>query len=70
MENDDLTALLASAQQLLHVLVSTMEGAAETLQNINSAAVRINSLLDEMEEPLRTVLPFLAQTAQQFRPNS
>jgi ABC-type transporter Mla subunit MlaD len=70
MENDDLTALLASAQQLLQLLLTTMEGAAETLQNINSAAVRVNSLLDEIEEPLRTVLPFLAQTAQQFRPNS
>jgi len=50
--------------------VTTMEGAAEAMQNINSAAVRINSLLDEIEEPLRTVLPFLAQAAQQFRPNS
>ncbi|MCX6530335.1 MAG: hypothetical protein NTZ76_09560 [Actinobacteria bacterium] len=70
MENEDLAALLGSAQQVLHLLVTTMEGAAEAMQNINSAAVRINSLLDEIEEPLRTVLPFLAQAAQQFRPNS
>lgn len=70
MENEDLAALLGSAQQVLQLLVTTMEGAAEAMQNINSAAVRINSLLDELEEPLRTVLPFLAQAAQQFRPNS
>ena len=70
MENEDLAALLGSAQQVLQLLVTTMEGAAEAMQNINSAAVRINSLLDEIEEPLRTVLPFLAQGAQQFRPNS
>jgi hypothetical protein len=70
MENEDLAALLGSAQQVLQLLVTAMEGAAEAMQNINSAAVRINSLLDEIEEPLRTVLPFLAQTAQQFRPNN
>lgn len=70
MENEDFAALLGSATQVLQLLLSTMEGAVETMQNINSAATRINSLLDEIEEPLRTVLPFLAQTAQQFRPNS
>jgi ABC-type transporter Mla subunit MlaD len=64
MENEDLAALLGSAQQVLQLLVSTMEGAAETLQNINRAAVRINSLLDEIEEPLRTVIPFLAKAAK------
>lgn len=70
MENEDLAALLGSAQQVIQLLVTTMEGAAEAMQNINSAALRINSLLDEIEEPLRTVLPFLAQAVQQFRPNS
>jgi len=70
MENEDFAALLGSATQVLQLLLSTMEGAVETMQNINSAATRINFLLDEIEEPLRTVLPFLAQTAQQFRPNS
>jgi ABC-type transporter Mla subunit MlaD len=64
MENEDLAALLGSAQQVLQLLVSTMEGAAETMQNINRAAVRINSLLDEIEEPLRTVIPFLAKAAK------
>jgi hypothetical protein len=64
MENEDLAALLGSAQQVLQLLVTTMEGAAETLQNINRAAVRINSLLDEIEEPLRTVIPFLAKAAK------
>jgi ABC-type transporter Mla subunit MlaD len=64
MENEDLAALLGSAQQVLQLLVSAMEGAVETMQNINSAAVRINSLLDEIEEPLRAVIPFLVQTAK------
>jgi ABC-type transporter Mla subunit MlaD len=64
MENEDLAALLGSAQQVLQLLVSTMEGAAETMQNINRAAIRINSLLDEIEEPLRTVIPFLAKAAK------
>ena len=64
MENEDLAALLGSAQQVLQLLVTTMEGAAETMQNINRAAVRINSLLDEIEEPLRTVIPFLAKAAK------
>jgi len=64
MENEDLAALLGSAQQVLQLLVTTMEGAAETLQNINRAAVRINSLLDEIEEPLRTVIPFIAKAAK------
>ena len=53
-----------AAQQVLQLLVSAMEGAVETMQNINSAAVRINSLLDEIEEPLRAVIPFLVQTAK------
>jgi ABC-type transporter Mla subunit MlaD len=64
MENEDLAALLGSAQQVLQLLVSSMEGAVETMQNINRAAVRINSLLDEIEEPLRTVIPFLAKAAK------
>lgn len=64
MENEDLAALLGSAQQVLQLLVSAMEGAVETMQNINSAAVRINSLLDEIEEPLRAVIPYLVQTAK------
>ena len=64
MENEDLAALLGSAQQVLQLLVSSMEGAAETMQNINRAAIRINSLLDEIEEPLRTVIPFLAKAAK------
>ncbi len=64
MENEDLAALLGSAQQVLQHLVTTMEGAAETMQNINRAAVRINSLLDEIEEPLRAVIPFLAKAAK------
>ena len=64
MENEDLAALLGSAQQVLQLLVSTMEGASETMQNINRAAIRINSLLDEIEEPLRTVIPFLAKAAK------
>ena len=64
MENEDLAALLGSAQQVLQLLVSAMEGAVETMQNINSAAVRINSLLDEIEEPLRAVIPFLVRTAK------
>ena len=64
MENEDLAALLGSAQQVLQLLVTTMEGAAETMQNINRAAIRINSLLDEIEEPLRTVIPFLAKAAK------
>jgi hypothetical protein len=64
MENEDLAALLGSAQQVLQLLVLTMEGAAETMQNINRAAIRINALLDEIEEPLRTVIPFLIKVAK------
>ena len=64
MENEDLAALLGSAQKVLQHLVTAMEGAAETMQNINRAAVRINSLLDEIEEPLRAVIPFLAKAAK------
>ena len=64
MENEDLAALLGSAQKVLQHLVTAMEGAAETMQNINRAAVRINSLLDEIEEPLRAVIPFLAKASK------
>lgn len=64
MENEDLAALLGSAQQVLQLLVSAMQGAVETMQNINIAAVRINSLLDEIEEPLRAVIPFLTKAAK------
>jgi len=41
----------------VELLLQTLENTAETMKNLNSAATRINSLLDDIEVPLRAVMP-------------
>lgn len=48
---------LDQGKRSVELLLQTLENTAETMKNLNSAATRINSLLDDIEGPLRAVMP-------------
>ena len=48
---------LDQGRRSVELLLQTLENTAETMKNLNSAATRINSLLDDIEGPLRAVMP-------------
>ena len=45
----------------LESLLKAADTALDTLTTVNQVARRLNSLLDELEEPLRTLVPDLAR---------
>jgi len=50
-----------TAKRTVDALVSIVENFASTLENLNKTTVRVNALLDEVEEPLRRLMPQVAQ---------
>lgn len=48
---------IEQSKRSVELLLQTLENTAETMKNLNAAATRINSLLDDIEGPLRAVLP-------------
>ena len=48
---------LDQGRRSVELLLQTLENTAETMKNLNAAATRINSLLDDIEGPLRAVMP-------------
>lgn len=48
---------IEQGKRSVELLLTTLENTAETMKNLNAAATRINSLLDDIEGPLRAVLP-------------
>ena len=48
---------LDQGRRSVELLLQTLENTADTMKNLNAAATRINSLLDEIEGPLRAVMP-------------
>jgi ABC-type transporter Mla subunit MlaD len=55
------TQAASTAKRSVDALVSTIENFSATLENLNKTTVRINSLLDEVEEPLRRLMPQINQ---------
>lgn len=55
------TQAVNSAKRSVEALVSIVENLASTLENLNKTTVRVNALLDEVEEPLRRLMPQVAQ---------
>ena len=51
---------LSTTKKALDGLITTAENFASTIDNLNRTTTRINSLLDEVEEPLRRLMPQIA----------
>jgi len=60
---EELLALLTSinpvqiAGKTIELLVTTLQNTASAAHNLNLAASRVNTLLDDIEEPLRALMP-------------
>lgn len=50
---------LNQSRRILELLISTLENTTVTMNNLNQAATRVNRLLDDVEEPLRAVMPLV-----------
>ena len=55
------TQAVNNAKRSVEALVSIVENLAGTLENLNKTTVRVNALLDEVEEPLRKLMPQVSQ---------
>ena len=51
---------LTTSKRALDGLIATAENFASTIDNLNRTTTRINTLLDEVEEPLRRLMPQIA----------
>lgn len=51
------TRAVDTSRRSTEALLTILESFAGTVDNLNRTTVRINSLLDEVEEPLRRVMP-------------
>ena len=58
----DLLSLFGPNNPLV-TLVKSMDQFRQTMESLNATAQRVNRLLDEVEEPLRTVMPQITQSA-------
>lgn len=52
--------LATQGARALQTLLRTADSAIEALDNVNAAAKRLNALLDDLEGPLRQILPHAA----------
>jgi ABC-type transporter Mla subunit MlaD len=59
----ELPATVASLQRAVRALADTVSAGAETLLVVQKLAVRIDGLVDELEEPVRALVPGLNRTA-------
>jgi hypothetical protein len=50
---------LQQSRRTLELMLTTLENTAATMSNLNTAATRVNRLLDDIEEPLRAVMPLV-----------
>jgi ABC-type transporter Mla subunit MlaD len=70
---DDLFALLGSlnpltngvkaldqAKRTIDALIASLEMFVQSMDNVNQVATRVNRLLDDVEEPLRRLMPQMA----------
>jgi len=51
---------LTTSKRALDGIIATAENFASTIDNLNRTTTRINTLLDEIEEPLRRLMPQIA----------
>ncbi len=55
------TQAVNNAKRSVDAVVSIVENLASTLENLNKTTTRVNALLDEVEEPLRRLMPQVSQ---------
>ncbi len=55
------TQAVNNAKRGVDAVVSIVENLASTLENLNKTTTRVNALLDEVEEPLRRLMPQVSQ---------
>ncbi len=54
---DFATKAVDSTKRTTEALITILENFASTVDNLNKTTTRVNSLLDEVEEPLRRLMP-------------
>src|SRR6478672_6838927 len=65
--NNPLAAMSRSAEQFRTAVTSFVEvvqSFRQTLDNLNTVASRMNRMLDDIEEPVRTVMPQITKSAE------
>ena len=65
--NNPLAAMSRSAEQFRGAVTSFVEvvqSFRQTMDNLNAVALRMNRMLDDLEEPMRTVMPQITKSAE------
>jgi hypothetical protein len=65
--NNPLTAMSKSVDQFrtgVNAFIEAVQTFRQTMDNLNAITVRVNRLLDDVEEPMRTVLPQITASAE------
>ena len=65
--NNPLAAMSRSAEQFRTAVTSFVEvvqSFRQTMDNLNAVALRMNRMLDDIEEPMRTVMPQITKSAE------
>lgn len=65
--NNPLAAMSRSAEQFRTAVTSFVEvvqSFRQTMDNLNAVALRMNRILDDIEEPVRTVMPQITKSAE------
>ena len=65
--NNPLAAMSRSAEQFRTAVTSFVEvvqSFRQTMDNLNAVALRMNRMLDDIEEPIRTVMPQITKSAE------
>jgi DNA-binding protein HU-beta len=65
--NNPLAAMSRSAEQFRSAVTSFVEvvqSFRQTMDNLNAVALRMNRMLDDLEEPVRTVMPQITKSAE------
>ena len=65
--NNPLAAMSRSAEQFRTAVTSFVEvvqSFRQTMDNLNAVALRMNRMLDDIEQPMRTVMPQITKSAE------
>ncbi|HEY8092491.1 MAG TPA: hypothetical protein VID93_01865, partial [Acidimicrobiales bacterium] len=65
--NNPLTAMSKSVDQFrtgVNAFIEAVQTFRQTMDNLNAVALRMNRMLDDIEEPVRTVMPQITKSAE------
>ena len=71
--NNPLAAMSRSAEQFRTAVTSFVEvvqSFRQTMDNLNAVALRMNRMLDDIEEPMRTVMPQITEVGGDGQPHA